>query len=301
MSSSMTEQADPSANLLQWPKNDRRRFLHAVIKVCNLDQAIRFYTEGLGMKLLRTRDFPEEKYTHAFVGFGTEESNFALQLIYDYGAEGYDIQNGFGHFAIATQDFSKLLENVVAKGGVVIREPDTLLGDKSLVVFFKDPETLTFKLIQTDSIREPFCNVMLRVANLNRSITFYEKALGMKVLRKIENRRLKYDTVMLGYGDEDETTVLELHYLYGVTEYYQGKRYVQLALSTEDVFKSAEVVSLVVQDLGGKVVQEPGPIPGLDTKVTCFEDPDGWKIVLVDNEDFLKELQIKGVEKLSLS
>ncbi|KAA8515516.1 hypothetical protein F0562_018873 [Nyssa sinensis] len=281
----------PSDELLEWPKKDRRRFLHAVYRVGDLDRTIKFYTEGLGMKLLRKRDIPEEKYSNAFLGFGPEESHFVVELTYNYGVDKYDIGTGFGHFAISTPDVYKLVENIRAKGGNVTREPGPVKGGKSVIAFVKDPDGYIFELIQRGPTPEPLCQVMLRVGDLDRSIKFYEKALGMKLLRTIDNPAYKYTLAMMGYADEYETTVLELTYNYGVTEYTKGNAYAQVAISTDDVYKSAEVVNLVTQELGGKITRQPGPIPGINTKVTSFLDPDGWKTVLVDNEDFLKELQ----------
>ncbi|KAH9797897.1 Lactoylglutathione lyase GLX1 [Citrus sinensis] len=212
--------AAANAELLEWPKKDKRRFLHAVYRVGDLDRTIKFYTECFGMKLLRKRDVPEEKYSNAFLGFGPEQSHFVVELTYNYGVTSYDIGTGFGHFAIATED-----------------------------------------------------------------------ALGMKLLRTVDKPEYKYTLAMLGYAEEDQTTVLELTYNYGVTEYTKGNAYAQVAISTDDVYKSAEVVNLVTQELGGKITRQPGSIPGLNTKITSFVDPDGWKTVLVDNEDFLKEIQ----------
>ncbi|CAN6546700.1 unnamed protein product [Malus baccata var. baccata] len=251
----------------------------------------RFYTEALGMKLLRKRDIPEEKYSNAFLGFGPEDSHFVVELTYNYGVSSYDIGTGFGHFAIATPDVKKLVEDVRAKGGNVTREPGPVKGGTSVIAFVKDPDGYTFEIIQRPSTPEPLCQVMLRVGDLERSIKFYEKALGLKLLRTIERPEYKYTIAILGYAEEDQTTILELTYNYGVTEYTKGNAYAQIAIGTDDVYKSAEAVNLVTQELGGKITRQPGPIPGLNTKITSFLDPDGWKTVLVDNEDFLKELQ----------
>ncbi|CAM8890645.1 unnamed protein product [Rhodiola kirilowii] len=280
----------PSAELLEWPKKDKRRLLHAVYRVGDLQRTIKFYTEAFGMKLLRQRDIPEEKYSNAFLGFGPEETNFVVELTYNYGVDKYDIGTGFGHFAIATPDVYKLVEQVKAKGGEVTREPGPVKGGSSVIAFVKDPDGYLFELIQRGPTPEPLCQVMLRVGDLTRAIQFYEKALGMKLLRKIERPEYKYDLAMMGYADEQETTVLELTYNYGVTEYTKGNAYAQIAVSTDDVYKSAEVVNVVIQELGGKITRQPGPIPGINTKITSFLDPDGWKTVLVDNEDFLREL-----------
>ncbi|PIA57804.1 hypothetical protein AQUCO_00500018v1 [Aquilegia coerulea] len=280
----------PAEHLLEWAKTDKRRLLHAVYRVGDLDKTIKFYTEGLGMKLLRKRDIPDEKYSNAFLGFGPETSQFVVELTYNYGVDKYDIGTGFGHFAIATEDINKLVENVRAIGGNVTREPGPVKGGSTVIAFVKDPDGYTFELIQRGPTPEPLCQVMLRVGDLDRAISFYEKALGMKLLRKKDVPDYKYTIAMVGYADEDKTTVLELTYNYGVTEYTKGNAYAQIAVSTDDVYKSAEVVNLVTQELGGKITRQPGPIPGINTKITAFLDPDGWKTVLVDNEDFLKEL-----------
>ncbi|KAK4588367.1 hypothetical protein RGQ29_019374 [Quercus rubra] len=282
--------AAPNAELLEWPKKDKRRFLHVVYRVGDLDRTIKFYTECFGMKLLRKRDIPEEKYSNAFLGFGSEETNFVVELTYNYGVSSYDIGTGFGHFAISTPDVYKLVEDIRAKSGVITREPGPVKGGQSIIAFVKDPDGYIFELIQRGPTPEPLCQVMLRVGDLDRSIKFYERALGMRVVKKVDKPEYKYTLAMLGYAEEHETTVLELTYNYGVTEYTKGDAYAQIAIGTDDVYKSAEVVSLVTQELGGKITRQPGPIPGLNTKITSFLDPDGWKTVLVDNEDFLKEL-----------
>ncbi|CAI0406885.1 unnamed protein product [Linum tenue] len=309
MAESAAAPVAPSAELLEFPKKDKRRMLHAVYRVGDLDRTIQFYTEGLGMKLLRKRDIPEEKYSNAFLGFGPEDSHFVVELTYskivlsllpcifirfelkknliflslltsDYGVSSYDIGTGFGHFAIATEDVYKLVENVRAKGGSVTRDPGPVKGGKSVIAFVKDPDGYMFELIQRGPTPEPLCQVMLRVGDLDRAIKFYEKALGMKMLRTIDRPEYKYTLAMMGYADEDKTTVLELTYNYGVTEYTKGNAYAQVAIGTDDVYKSAEVVNHVIQEVGGgKITRQPGPIPGINTKITSFLDPDGWKTV----------------------
>ncbi|EPS60521.1 lactoylglutathione lyase, partial [Genlisea aurea] len=219
----------PSDELLEWAKKDKRRFLHAVYRVGDLDRTIKFYTECFGMKLLRKRDIPEEKYSNAFLGFGPEDTNFVVELTYNYGVETYDIGSGFGHFAIATPDVYKFVENVKAKGGTVTREAGPVKGGSSVIAFVKDPDGYLFEIIQRGATPEPLCQVMLRVGDLDRSIKFYEKALGMRLLRKIDRPEYKYTLAMLGYADEHETTVLELTYNYGVTEYTKGNAYAQVS------------------------------------------------------------------------
>ncbi|KAK1418560.1 hypothetical protein QVD17_27705 [Tagetes erecta] len=94
-------------NALEWVKSDKRRMLHVVYRVGDLDRTIKFYTECLGMKLLRKRDIPEERYTNAFLGYGPEDSHFVIELTYNYGVDKYDIGTAFGHFGIAVDDVSE--------------------------------------------------------------------------------------------------------------------------------------------------------------------------------------------------
>ncbi|KAF3526455.1 hypothetical protein F2Q69_00050930 [Brassica cretica] len=282
-------------DLLKWVKDDNRRMLHVVYRVGDLDRTIKFYTECLGMKLLRKRDIPEEKYTNAFLGYGPEDSHFVIELTYNYGVDKYDIGAGFGHFGIAVDDVAKTVELIKAKGGKVTREPGAVKGGKTVIAFIEDPDGYKFELLERGPTPEPLCQVMLRVGDLDRSIKFYEKvesyeilAFGMELLRTRDNPEYKYTIAMMGYGPEDKTAVLELTYNYGVTEYDKGIAYAQIAIGTDDVYKTAEAVKL----FGGKITREPGPLPGISTKITACLDPDGWKSVFVDNVDFLKELDV---------
>ncbi|PNY07199.1 lactoylglutathione lyase-like protein [Trifolium pratense] len=318
VSSSVT--AASSENLLEWVKQDKRRLLHVVYRVGDLDRTIKFYTECLGMKLLRKRDIPEEKYTNAFLGYGPEDSHFVIELTYNYGVDKYDIGTAFGHFGIAVDDVSfsdfgstalvsviniltshtlfipgelvafilnltrdgitKTVELIRAKGGKITREPGPVKGGKTVIAFVEDPDGYKFELLERGPTPEPLCQVMLRVGDLNRSIEFYEKAFGMELLRTRDNPESKYTIAMLGYGPEDKNAVLELTYNYGVTEYDKGNAYAQIAIGTDDVYKTAEAIKLST----GKLTREPGPLPGISTKITACLDPDGWK-TNDDNKD----------------
>ncbi|KAK7259030.1 hypothetical protein RIF29_24624 [Crotalaria pallida] len=172
------------ANLLDWPKKDNCRFLHAVYHVGDLDRTI------------KQRDVPEEKYSNAFLGFGPEESYFAVELTYNYGVTSYDIGDGFVYFGIATQDVYKLVEHIRAKGGNITREPGPVQGGTTVIAFVKDPDGYTFALIQRPSIRDPFAQIALRVGDLERTIKFYEKALGLKVLRKDDRPEYKVNFLL---------------------------------------------------------------------------------------------------------
>lgn len=287
-SAASTETATNEENILEFSKKDNRRMLHVVYRVGDLDKTIKFYTECLGMKLLRRRDIPEEKYTNAFLGYGPEDTNFVVELTYNYGVDKYDIGTGFGHFGIAVEDVQKVVDLVKAKGGKVTREPGPVKGGKSIIAFVEDPDGYKFELIQRSATPEPLCQVMLRVGDLDRAVQFYEKAFGMKEFRRRDNPDQKYTLAMVGYGDDEmKTTVLELTYNYGVTEYTKGTGYAQIAVGTDDVYKTAEAV----RTFGGKITREPGPLPGINTKITACLDPDGWKSVFVDNADFAKELE----------
>ncbi|KAL9324658.1 hypothetical protein ACSQ67_009515 [Phaseolus vulgaris] len=284
-----TSSAAAQENALDWVKHDKRRMLHAVYRVGDLDKTIKFYKECLGMKLLRKRDMPEQRHTNAFLGYGPEDAHFAVELTYNYGIDKYDIGDGFGHFGLAFDDISRIVELVRAKGGKITREPMPVKGSNSVIAYIEDPDGYQFELLERAPSPEPLYKVMLRVGDLDRSIKFYEKAFGMKLLRTQDDPESQNTTAIVGYGPEEKSAVLELTYNYGITEYDKGDAYAQIAIVTDDVYKTAEAIKLV----GGKIIREPGPILDTKIKITSCVDPDGWKTVFVDNIDFKKELEIR--------
>ncbi|MED6184347.1 hypothetical protein PIB30_046502 [Stylosanthes scabra] len=275
-------------NVMDWVKHDNRRMLHVVYRVGDLERTIKFYTECLGMKVLRIRDLPELRCANAFLGYGPEDEHFVIELTYNYGTDEYDIGNGFGHFGVSFDDISSIVDTVRDnKDGKIITEPSPVNGSCSIIAFIEDPDGYKFELLERVPSHEPLCRVMLRVGDLNRSIEFYEKACGMQLLLTRDNPESQYTIAIMGYGPEDENAVLELTYNYGVTEYDKGDGYAQIAIGTDDVYRTAEAIKLA----GGKITREPGPVPGIGTKITACLDPDGWKTVFLDNVDFLRELE----------
>ncbi|KAI5333763.1 hypothetical protein L3X38_023895 [Prunus dulcis] len=282
-------------DVLEWVKKDSRRFLRVNIKVDDLDYTIKFYTEFLGMKVLSRKHFPEEKYSNAVVGFGPQETHFVIGLTSHHNeADKLEVGTTFNHFGIATQDIYNIVEKIRANGGVITREPGPIAtGGTSIFAFVKDPNGYTFELLQRPPTPEPLCQICLNVFDMDRSIEFYSKSLGMNLLLpKFNATEEQYTLAMLGYGSNfTETTIIELKYNYNVTQYTRGNGYAQVAIGTNDVYKSAAAVELVTKELGGKIIRPPGPIPKIKTKITAFLDTDGFQTVLVDNQDYLKELK----------
>ncbi|HXM81981.1 MAG TPA: lactoylglutathione lyase [Burkholderiales bacterium] len=124
------------------------RILHTMLRVGDLDRSVRFYTEVLGMKLLRTTDRPEQKYKLAFVGYDTEERSAVLELTYNYGVERYDLGSAYGHVAIQVDDIRKTCDAVRTKGGKVTREPGPVKGGTSVIAFVEDPDGYKIEFIQ---------------------------------------------------------------------------------------------------------------------------------------------------------
>ncbi len=124
------------------------RILHTMLRVGDLDRSVRFYTEVLGMKLLRTTDRPEQKYKLAFVGYDTEERSAVLELTYNYGVERYDLGGAFGHVAIEVNDLRKTCDAVRTKGGKVTREPGPVKGGTSMIAFVEDPDGYKIEFIE---------------------------------------------------------------------------------------------------------------------------------------------------------
>ena len=124
------------------------RILHTMLRVGDLDRSIAFYSEVLGMKVLRTTVRPEQKYTLAFVGYGDESRNAVLELTYNYGVDKYDLGTGFGHIAIAVPDAAEACVAVRKKGGIVTREAGPVKGGTTVIAFVQDPDGYKIELIE---------------------------------------------------------------------------------------------------------------------------------------------------------
>ncbi len=124
------------------------RILHTMLRVGDLGRATRFYTEVMGMRLLRTTDRPEQKYTLAFVGYDDETRGAVLELTYNYGVDRYDVGSGFGHIAVEVDDAAATCAAVRAKGGTVTREAGPVKGGSTVIAFVQDPDGYKIELIQ---------------------------------------------------------------------------------------------------------------------------------------------------------
>jgi len=124
------------------------RLLHTMLRVGDLQRSVRFYTETLGMKLLRTTDRPEQKYSLAFVGYGSEDNTAVLELTYNYGVEKYEMGGAFGHIAIGVPDVAGACAKVRGAGGKVTREPGPVKGGSSVIAFVEDPDGYKIEFIE---------------------------------------------------------------------------------------------------------------------------------------------------------
>ena len=125
------------------------RILHTMLRVGNMERSVKFYTDVLGMKLLRTTDRPEQKYSLAFVGYDREDKTAVLELTYNYGVERYELGSAFGHVAIGVPDVKQACERVRASGGKVTREPGPVKGGTSVIAFVEDPDGYKLEFIET--------------------------------------------------------------------------------------------------------------------------------------------------------
>ena len=123
------------------------RILHTMLRVGDLERSIRFYTEVLGMKLLRRKDYPEGKFTLAFVGYGDESENTVLELTYNWDIHEYELGTGFGHIAIEVDDVYQATEAIPERGGKIIREAGPMNAGTTIIAFVEDPDGYPIELL----------------------------------------------------------------------------------------------------------------------------------------------------------
>ena len=124
------------------------RMLHTMIRVGDLQRSIDFYTSMLGMTLLRTTDRPEQKYSLAFVGYGSNPEHAELELTYNYGVDQYELGSAFGHIAIAVSDAAATCARIKAAGGMVTRDAGPVKGGSTVIAFVQDPDGYKIELIE---------------------------------------------------------------------------------------------------------------------------------------------------------
>lgn len=127
------------------------RVLHTMIRVGDLDRSIKFYTEVLGMQLLRRKDYPDGKFTLAFVGYGPETGHAVIELTCNWGTGKYDLGNAFGHIALEVDDAYRACEDIKKRGGKVTREAGPMKHGTTVIAFVEDPDGYKIELIQQGS------------------------------------------------------------------------------------------------------------------------------------------------------
>ncbi len=123
------------------------RLLHTMIRVGDLQKSIQFYTDILGMKLLRQKDYPEGRFTLAFVGYGDEKHHTVIELTHNWDTDHYDPGSGFGHLAIEVDDVYAAAEKIRQQGGKIIREPGPMNAGRTIIAFVEDPDGYAIELL----------------------------------------------------------------------------------------------------------------------------------------------------------
>ncbi|WP_024301597.1 lactoylglutathione lyase [Pseudogulbenkiania sp. MAI-1] len=124
------------------------RLLHTMLRVGNLERSLAFYQEVLGMRLLRRNDYPEGRFTLAFVGYGDESAHTVLELTHNWDTDSYELGTAFGHIAIEVDDAAQACDMVRAKGGKVVREAGPMKHGHTVIAFVEDPDGYKIEFIQ---------------------------------------------------------------------------------------------------------------------------------------------------------
>lgn len=123
------------------------RMLHTMIRVGDLDRSTKFYTEVLGMEVLRRNEYPDGEFTLAFIGYGPEADNTVIELTYNWGVDSYEPGNAFGHFALEVDDVYQATEEIRQRGGKVIRDAGPMNAGTTIIAFIEDPDGYQIELI----------------------------------------------------------------------------------------------------------------------------------------------------------
>jgi lactoylglutathione lyase len=127
------------------------RILHTMLRVGDLDRSIKFYTEVIGMSLLSRKDYPDGKFTLAFLGYGRNPEHAEIELTHNWGVEKYELGNAYGHIALGVDDIYKVCDQIRAAGGTITREPGPMKHGTTVIAFVQDPDGYKVELIEQGS------------------------------------------------------------------------------------------------------------------------------------------------------
>ncbi len=123
------------------------RILHTMLRVGDLQRSIDFYTQVLGMRLLRKKDYPDGKFTNAFVGYGEESDEAVIELTYNWDVDSYDLGNGYGHIALEVDDVYQATDAIRERGGKIVRDAGPMNAGTTIIAFVEDPDGYPIELI----------------------------------------------------------------------------------------------------------------------------------------------------------
>ena len=132
-------------------ESEPMRMLHTMLRVGDLDQSIAFYTEVLGMQLLRRKDYPTGRFTLAFLGYGPESEQTVLELTHNWDTNSYELGDAYGHIALGVEDIRSTCAAISGKGGRVVREPGPMKHGSTVIAFVEDPDGYKVELIEMSS------------------------------------------------------------------------------------------------------------------------------------------------------
>jgi lactoylglutathione lyase len=299
---------DPKQQVFLGPRDGRPRILHTMLRVADLDRAVRFYVEAFGMRLLERVEIEAKRATVAFVGFEGPDVGAPIELVrYRDETGAYTHGTGFGHVALGVAAVEPLFERATALGAAVHMAPGILVPGGPLCAFVKDPDGYAVELVDTRRSGKPAAETgagegaadefpaavvlgpddgasrvlhsMLRVKDPEATIRFYADGLGMKVLQRVDIEVKRATGMFLGYGADEPGRKLEFtSYWDAEAPYTHGSGYGHVAVGARDVMGTLARL----EAMGVEVTERPAVLFAGAPLRAFVKDPDGYAVELIE-------------------